>query len=266
MSSVSDQPKSILKKIREPITSPSTKIVPKSDAERQRLGVAVEHARLIQEQKAIMRANLDAVEELSLYPASSSPSEAETSTFLSRMLSFQPSDYDALIEERHVNGLCGYTLCANSPRKQTVVRPWLQTKGAENWCSDDCAKRALYVKAQLGETPAWERRAGATTPIVLYGAKSLPVRGKSQVKEEQTTADLRELESERVGGKVSEVKMDKVLKADILENKTASSAMPPAQVTFAGSDVHDLIEGYQPKGVQKGSQITFKNEDSDDGA
>jgi hypothetical protein len=28
---------------------------------------------------------------------------------------------------------------------------------AEKWCSDACARRALYVRVQLSECPAWER-------------------------------------------------------------------------------------------------------------
>lgn len=189
------------------------------------------------------------------------------------MISFQPSDYDALIEERHVNGRCGYTLCANTPRKAVTKAPWMKSKGVENWCSDDCAKKALYVKAQLSETPAWERRAGDRNPLVLYGggaAKTsapaqagiqtqLPVRQKTQ-----SAADERDLAYERGEvDKVADAKMDKVLKAEVQENSVTSSVMPPTQTTFAGSDVHDLIEGYQPRGVQQGNRITIKSEDTD---
>ena len=261
-------PKSILKKTRAPIT-PSTStlpITPKSDAERKRLEVAVQHAHLIQEQKAIMRANLDAIEALSEYPASSSPTQTETDTFLSLLVSFQPSDYDALIEERHVNNLCGYTLCANPPRKVDIKRPWLKSKGSENWCSDDCAKRALYLKAQLDETPAWERRAGASTAFVLYNERKLPVRVKQEnAHNDQSHTDQRDLAVERGEvSKVSDSKMDKVLKTEILENKSVGTALPPAQTSFADSSVHDLIEGYQPRSKQKGSSVAFKSEDSDD--
>lgn len=263
MSTPQGQPKSILKKTR---TSPSASlnITPKSDAERNRLEVALQHARLLQEQKAIMRANLDAIEQLSEYPAASTPTEAETSTFLSLMRSFQPGDYDALIEERHVNNLCGYTLCANQPRKKVAGRAWLKPQGTENWCSDDCAKRALYIKAQLDETPAWERRADATNPLILYGAKKLqlPVREKQP---QQANTDHHHLAYERGEvRKVSDAKMDRVLKAEILENKTVSSVMPPTQTKFADSSVHELIEGYQPRGVQAGGHIKMKSEDSDE--
>lgn len=285
MSTPQPQPKSILKKTSHttssldtlPLSSSSNlKIRPKSDAERKRLETAIQHAHLIQEQKSILRKNLDHIEELSDYPASATPTAVEVSAFLEYLISFQPSDYDALIEERHVNGRCGYALCANAPRKAVAKAPWMKSKGVENWCSDDCAKKALYVKAQLSETPAWERRAGDRNPLVLYGGggaaaakppspvqagtqMQLPVRQKTRI-----AADERDLAYERGEvDKVADAKMDKVLKAEVQENSVTSSVMPPTQTTFAGSDVHDLIEGYQPRGVQQGNRITIKSEDAD---
>lgn len=282
MSTSQPQPKSILKKTSSHTTTldadPSDtltsnlKIKPKSDAERKRLDTAIQHAHLIQEQKAIILANLNSIEQLSDYPSSASPSASETSTFLSAMVDFQPSDYDALIEERHVNGRCGYTLCANAPRKQGPKAPWLRNK-VENWCSDDCAKKALYVKAQLSETPAWERRAGDRTPLVLYGGAGAAAAAKTtqttqlplRQKPTSTVYDDRDLAYERGEvDKVADAKMDKVIKAEVQENSVISSVMPPTTTRFADSDVHDLIEGYQPRGIQQGNRITIKSGDSDE--
>jgi hypothetical protein len=277
------QPKSILKKTShstpasdlsnpsETLLEPTLKIKPKSDAERKRLDTAIQHAHLIQEQKQIIRRNLDAIEELSDYPSSSTATSSETAVFLSAMVDFQPSDYDALIEERYVNGRCGYTLCANPPRKPGPKAPWLKNK-VENWCSDACAKKALYVKAQLSETPAWERRAGDRTPLVLYGgagatAKTTPSTPATQLplRQKPTSAsNERDLAYERGEvDKVTDAKMDRVIKAEVQENTVISSVMPPTKTRFADSDVHDLIEGYQPRGVQKGNRITIKSGDSD---
>lgn len=179
-----------------------------------------------------------------------------------------------MIEERHVNGRCGYTLCANAPRKAVTKAPWMKSKGVENWCSDDCAKKALYVKAQLSETPAWERRAGDRNPLVLYGgaaAAKTPVPAQAGMQMQltvrqktQSAADERDLAYERGEvDRVADAKMDKVLKAEVQENSVTSSVMPPTQTTFAGSDVHDLIEGYQPRGVPQGNRVTIKSEDAD---
>jgi hypothetical protein len=242
------------------------KVKPKSDAERKRLDTAIQHAHLIQEQKQIIRKNLDAIEELSDYPSSSTATSSETAVFLSATVDFQPSDYDALIEERYVNGRCGYTLCANPPRKSGPKAPWLKNK-VENWCSDACAKKALYVKAQLSETPAWERRAGDRTPLVSYGgsaAKTTPATQLPLRQKPTSTANERNLAYERGEvDKVADAKMDRVIKAEVQENTVISSVMPPTKTRFADSDVHDLIEGYQPRGVQKGNRITIKSGDSD---
>ncbi|KAI4721176.1 hypothetical protein E4T48_02527 [Aureobasidium sp. EXF-10727] len=270
-------PKSILKKTSSHTSSsdPSDsltanlKIKPKSDLERKRLQTAISHATLIQEQKAILRKNLDAIEELSDIPVEGAASMAETERFLDAMVDFQASDYDALIEERHVNGRCGYALCANAPREAKPKAPWIKNRGQEMWCTDACAKKALYIKAQLSETPAWERRAGDRNPLVLYGGSQatssteqmqLPVRQKAAPK----NTSERELAYER--GEVDTVaaaKMDKVLAAQVQENSIISSVMPPTATSFADRDVHDLIEGYQPRGVQQGNHITIKSEDAD---
>jgi hypothetical protein len=272
------QPKSILKKTShstpasdlsdpsETSLETSLKIKPKSDAERKRLDTAIQHAHLIQEQKQIIRRNLDAIEELSDYPSSSTATSSETAVFLSATVDFQPSDYDALVEERYVNGRCGYTLCANAPRKPGPKAPWLKNK-VENWCSDACAKKALYVKAQLSETPAWERRAGDRTPLVLYGgsaAKTTPATQLPLRQKPTSTVNERDLAYERGEvDKVADAKMDRVIKAEVQENSVISSVMPPTKTRFVDSDVHDLIEGYQPRGVQKGNRITIKSGDSD---
>ncbi|KAG9668426.1 hypothetical protein KCU99_g8201, partial [Aureobasidium melanogenum] len=284
MSTSQPQPKSILKKSSSHTSSPldttssllppdtNLKIRPKSDAERKRLETAIQHAHLIQEQKAILAKNLDYIEELSDYPADATASASETKAFLEFLRQFQPSDYDALIEERHVNGRCGYTLCANAPRKAVAKAPWQKGRGVENWCSDDCARKALYVKAQLSETPAWERRAGDRNPLVLYGgggtaAAKPPTPAQTQlpVRPKPTPAsNSRDLAYERGEiDKVADAKMDKVLKAQVQENNIISSVMPPTQTSFADSDIHNLIEGYQPRGVQQGNHITIKSEDAD---
>jgi hypothetical protein len=287
------QPKSILKKTSSHTTTSTSdpsnpsdqqestlKIKPKSDAERKRLDTAIQHAHLIHTQKQIITLNLDAIEQLSDYPSSSTPSTSETSIFLTAMVDFQPSDYDALIEERHVNGRCGYTLCPNPPRKPGPKAPWLKHK-VENWCSDTCAKKALYIKAQLSETPAWERRAGDRTPLVLYGGAPAPAPASTtkptssstqttqlplRQKPTSTTNDQhRNLAYERgeVNKVANDTRMDKVIKAEVQENTIISSVMPPTKTRFADSDVHDLIEGYQPRGVQRGNRITIKSGDSD---
>lgn len=247
-------PKGILKKSPAvDIPLPATLPVPKTDAEQRRLDTAIQHAQLLEDQKQIQARNLDAIEELSDFPASATYTSAEAERFTSLVTQFQPSDYDALIEERHANSRCGYTLCSNSPRKDQAKLSWLRSKGAENWCSDGCAKRALYVKAQLDEIPAWERRGGSTPQIVLYShdTKAAPVKAPKQ----QSGDD--ELAVER-GEKSSSTKVDRVVSKDILEKSVSTVATVPAAVRFA-EDAHKNIEGYQPRSGIKHEPVISTN-------
>lgn len=262
MASTSAPPKSILKKTTNTIPLPSAGLpVPKSDLERRRLETAIQHARLIQDQKDILAQNLNSIEELSEYPASSEPTPVEIARFTSLIMPFQPSDYDALIEERHANGRCGYTLCPNAPRKADIRRPWLRPKGSENWCSNDCARKGLYVKTQLDETPAWERRGGGVAALTLYDdRKYREANDEAAEKQRQSQKDL----AVERGEKVASFKIDGVMSQQITEKQSVAAAMPPTMTTYAGSDVHDLIEGYQPKASLKKGGVKFEDDEDED--
>ena len=234
-------PRSILKHTSPRAPLPSNLPRPKTDAEKRRLDLAIQHATLIQDQKRTQQQNLDAIEELSDYPLGPVPSTHEITRFTSLVALFQPSDYDALIEERHANGRCGYTLCARPARTLDAKRSWLRSKGAQNWCSDECAKRALYVKAQLDETPAWERRGDAGSSIVLRSASNESVEAPLL---ERRAMDQDDLAMER-GEKVYSSKVDRVT-TDVVE-KTSRSAGAPAVVRFDDL-AHQDIEGYRVSG------------------
>lgn len=162
-------PPSILKKPSYPATSSS-----KAARDRE---VALYHANLIQSRKDIELAILLSTETLIDYPLSgapfeaSNPSPADARAFKDHLRPFQPSDYDALILERNIVDHCGYALCPNTRLKQggggkyRIVGKYGKAKDfrivdkeeLEKWCSEVCAKRALYVRVQLSESPAWER-------------------------------------------------------------------------------------------------------------
>ncbi|EKG15710.1 hypothetical protein MPH_07145 [Macrophomina phaseolina MS6] len=110
-----------------------------------------------------------------------SPSHDDASMFKALITNFQPSDYDSLLEERKCADKCGYVLCGNRPKvdanagknKFIVKGRHLQVVPREKlelWCSDDCARRALFVKVQLNEEPAWLRRAGVVPQLELMAA------------------------------------------------------------------------------------------------
>lgn len=155
-------PKGILKKA--PVTQKHPAINPKE--------VAIQHAKILQHRKDLEAEILDNIVLLSEFPvvrepphSAANPAPSDVADFKAHVRLFQPSDYDDLIEERSVNGLCGYTLCANPRREMGAGGEWkitnsgdiVKRKDLEKWCSQKCARRALYVKVQLNETAAWER-------------------------------------------------------------------------------------------------------------
>lgn len=238
-----EAPRSILKKSGPTPSLPSSIPVPTTDLEKRRLESAVQHATVLQDQKNTQVQNLNAIEELSDFPSAEQSSETEAQRFIDLVTLFQPSDYDSLIEERHVNGRCGYTLCPKPPRKIDPLRSWKLEKGAENWCSRECARKALYVKAQLNETPAWERRGGSSQQISLKPSATDTAADRRN--DAERASDQRHLALER-GEKVSSTKIDQVLSIDVVEKATTATADALATVRFDDL-IHDQIEGYQPK-------------------
>ena len=185
------KPKSILKKSPGPAPGPSI-----NNNARQ---LAIHHANIFQTRKDLEATILESLEILSEYPTSTSssaanPTSEDVAGFKKHVRLFQPSDYDDLVEERNVNDLCGYTLCPK-PKPSSKGGKWTIRKGQivdrhelEKWCSDDCKKRALYVKVQLSETAAWERIGMPHISIDLLGED------KSEV--DRTAQKLSELQLE----------------------------------------------------------------------
>ncbi|KAL3419742.1 RNA polymerase II subunit B1 CTD phosphatase RPAP2 [Phlyctema vagabunda] len=175
-------PKSILKKSTYPYPANAS-----SKEERDR-EVALYHANLIQERKDIELNILLSTETLIDHPVQRSPrydaanpAVSDAQSFKSHIEFFQPSDYDAMIVERNINESCGYALCPKPRLKDGHGGKYrligntgraknfkiLEKEELEKWCSEACAKRALYVRVQLSETPAWERSARFNTDIEL---------------------------------------------------------------------------------------------------
>lgn len=154
------------------------------------MAIALHHAHRIQVQKDTEALILDRILDLVSFPPSttadpSSPSPEDTRAFKDALIPFQPADYDNLIQERNIEGRCGYGLCPREHRKDDrgggggggpgTFRIRYGAKGSgpggrgremnivpkekwEMWCSDECAERAMYIRVQLAEEPVWERR------------------------------------------------------------------------------------------------------------
>jgi hypothetical protein len=212
------QPKSILKKPNYPATAGSSS---KSREELNR-ELALYHANLIQQRKEIELQNLLNIEILMEYPLhpeghdATNPSPEDARSFKELIRWFQPSDYDDLITERNCCEHCGFVLCQNDRVKQKGGGTYrlvgkngkgkdfkvVKKEELEKWCSDACAKRALYVRVQLSETPAWEREWSGSEEIQLLdepkSEEEQVVRGIENMKldapetsgKEQDSADL----------------------------------------------------------------------------
>ena len=239
---------------------------------------AIHHARLLQERKDVEMEILENMESLIEYPASSDADPAqplsEDVTHIKKMLiPFQPSDYDALIEERNINRKCGYILCPkpNKLRGTKAKFGFLHTKDKgmkivdqktlEQWCSPQCGKRALYLRVQLDEEPAWERVGGIGGNIVLLDERprsSLPSKRGSKIAEgldkvdgqngdDTVAATMKDLAIERGDGN-ARANSSRLAKLEIIENtEFQREHQHPPHLNGQPSNVHELIEGYRPQ-------------------
>jgi hypothetical protein len=249
------------------------------------LDVALHHANIIEQRKAVEAQVLDSIMTLMDYPPAAQadpqqPAPAHARFFADAVAAFQPADYDALIEERNIAGHCGYALCPRDKRRapSAAKKHFVDTaRGVEIvdrsklevWCSDDCARRALYVKVQLSEDPAWLRHAqGDKIELLVENTAALhaalPVRPKQMTAPAKPTAaadddddiaaawaarddaaaDLALERGEKPGAptKIN----SSLVQAQITEHAPSSAApLPPSLPTEA--DATMAIEGHVPR-------------------
>ncbi|PTB64667.1 hypothetical protein BBK36DRAFT_1122935 [Trichoderma citrinoviride] len=259
MANSSGKPKGILK----------DSITPSGDSKKQTAReIAIHHATLLQHRKDLESQILDSLILLSEYPlvreapySSANPAPSDIADFKANVRLFQPSDYDDLIEERNVNELCGYTLCAK-PRRQTGGGgEWKLTssgeivkrKELEKWCSQICARRALFVKVQLNETAAWERAGIPDIQIDLLDEdKSMETEADRTARklgelklddQRQAARDSAALAMERGGNGINS-SMDKV-KVTLKEKDVVAPSLLAAGT--ASSEDHLLVDGHKAK-------------------
>ncbi|PWY73686.1 hypothetical protein BO70DRAFT_341706 [Aspergillus heteromorphus CBS 117.55] len=188
------------------------------DADPRHVAIALHHAHQIQAQKDTETLILDRILELVTLPSSPSadpaaPSPEDARAFKSALVPFQPADYDNLLLERKIEGLCGYGLCPRPHRQEDARGTYRITWGAkgsgpggrgrdmnivpkeklEMWCSDECAERAMYIRVQLAEEPVWERRAddarGQDLLLLEEGrARSQQGKGKGKMRSSATSS------------------------------------------------------------------------------
>ncbi|KAI1198000.1 Rtr1/RPAP2 family-domain-containing protein [Nemania serpens] len=268
MSKQTSQPKGILKNNKETPTTTSTKQHAADPRE-----IAIKHARIIHSRREVEDQIADSMIELSKFPATreppydaANPAPADAESFKDRVRLYQPSDYNDLVEERNANGLCGYTLCPNPRsrvsgggafklvnygRKDFNIVP---SRELEKWCSQKCARRAMYVKVQLNETAAWERAGIASIRIELYEEDHAPVDSDTTTQLVQDVEDMKieaqnkaaqnakDLALERGDSTTKRKTPQRSIKLNIREKPVKAPAAPSISIEDQG---HLVTEGYK---------------------
>lgn len=232
---------------------------------------ALYHANLLQERKDAEILILASIETLLTYPripcsdpAHPSPPDAEHARKL--LKSFQLADYDSLIEERNINRKCGYVLCPrphrreNTNAKYRILRDnthlrFVERQVLERWCSDDCGRRALYVRVQLNDEPVWTRTTGTDSEVCFLDEgndNSELVEGFTKLRVDAETvdgaflADMNNLSIERGSANIQSRSTDSA-NMEIRE-KMISEFPPERKPDLSMSYVlPNSIEGYTPK-------------------
>ena len=246
--------------------------------------IALHHARLLQHRKDIESLILSSTETLLDLPSlssrpSSSPSPSDVSKVKNALKPFQRSDFDELVEERNIDDKCGYVLCGKPNRRQTTKSKYrvltgrgdgmetgfkvVERRELERWCSDDCGRRALFLRVQLSIEPAWTRDWETTAPVIFPHEQN-------DRKENETQADGYQNHTQRVERAVCEAEIKANLKdlalerGETEETGRASSVFTKTIVEKASYDIEPsppstdkegnlggAIEGYIPQSTLK---------------
>lgn len=289
-------PHSILKQAISslPDTSPS----PARSREDRNKETAIYHAKLLQQRKdaeALILASTELLLELPSSPAAdpARPSPQDITIVKDSLRTFQPSDYDSLIEERNINKQCGYILCPRPNRQEDTKARYriLSGKGGlnglkfverhtlERWCSDECGKRALFIKVQLNEEPAWTRVTSGGDILLLEDERHYQkqLEGESALieqlrslnmglEEDEVVARMKALAIER-GHETASSRSFGLAETDVRENTSISSnasAPEPSARECRLDRASDSVEGYTPKFSRKKTRKQDSDSDEDE--
>ncbi|KAK4960024.1 hypothetical protein LTR10_002913 [Elasticomyces elasticus] len=245
----------------------------KAEKDRHNYAIALAHAHRIQDQKDWEARILKAIEVLIEYPSSAPFTSEEANSLTTLVQHFQPSDLDALIEERVIDRKCGYALCSNAPRSATMGREveWKVGKGGKDFCSKTCARKSAYVKTQLSEIPAWERQPGVHPTVILHEddrSKLDPQpQSKNLEKESQQSAATAKLNNDTElalerGEQAASFRPKQVMTDRIVEK--AATVYKPLSSMSGAIISSTAIEGYEPRGVKPKAGGEKDDSDSND--
>ena len=277
-------PRSILKNALS--STPNSSSSPARSREDRNRETALYHAQLLQQRKdveTLILASIEALLELPSSPAAdpARPRLQDITLVKNSLKTFQPSDYDSLIEERNINKQCGYVLCPKPNMQEDTKAKYriLHGKGGgsdslkfierhilERWCSNDCGRRALYLKMQLNEEPVWTRVGSSGGDIrLLEGERTnqkcleddftlIEKFGSLDIglEEDEVVARMKALAIERGDEKAPDRSFG-LAEIEVRENRNlngkASAQEPSAKEGTNGGS--DSIEGYTPRFSRK---------------
>ncbi|KAK5695091.1 hypothetical protein LTR17_024640 [Elasticomyces elasticus] len=244
-----------------------------AEKDRHNYAIALAHAHRIQDQKDWEARILKAIEVLIEYPSSTPFTSEEGNNFTTLVQHFQPSDLDALIEERVIDRKCGHALCGNAPRSVTMGREveWKVGKGGRDFCTKTCARKSAYVKTQLSEIPAWERQPGVHPTVILHEDDRSKVdpqpQSKNLEKESQQSAATAKLNNDNElalerGEQAASFRPKQVMTDRIVEK--AATVYKPLSSMSGAIISSTAIEGYEPRGVKPKAGGEKDDSDSND--
>ncbi|KAK5699669.1 hypothetical protein LTR97_005798 [Elasticomyces elasticus] len=238
----------------------------KAEKDRHNYAIALAHAHRLQDQKDWEARILKAIEVLIEYPSSAPFNSEEANNFTTLVQHFQPSDLDALVEERVIDRKCGYALCGNAPRSVTM--------GKEVEWKVACTRKSAYIETQLSPVPAWERQEDAHPRISLppddrsaayeRHAETSSQTAVKQLQQSAATAKLNndtELALER-GEQAASFRPKQVMTDRIVEK--AATVYKPLSSMSGAIISSTAIEGYEPRGVKPKADGEKDDSDSDD--
>ena len=246
---------------------PKSSGTPSQPPEQDARALAIQHAQVLEYRKQLEAQILESVITLSEYPlvrspdrSAANPAPSDIADFKKHVRLFQPSDYDDLTIERNAVGLCGYALCPKPKKKATPGGIWklvgsgkkgpgiVNRKEHETWCSEFCARHALYVKVQLNETAAWERVGAPDIEIELLDDKANP-RGNADAQREEKLGQIKAAEDaaalavERGDSNTGPLLTVTLRSKDVI---SAPANIDPDALEYQ-DDAHLMLEGYKPK-------------------
>ena len=147
----------------------------------------------------------------------------------------------------------------------------------EKWCSEACARRALYVRVQLSESPAWEREAAASVDIdlldepksaedlVAEGIGKMDLYGSEAKGKKQEAADLA-FERGDNGFAANNGLVDVKVREKLVQRPPGAPSLDTDDLSGRLDTMHLSLEGHTSSFGSQRQRRHHEEEDDEDGA